>query len=153
MEQKLVEVWSTQRLPFPSKNENKDEKRWLKELRRDISNGVRDLERNQNAVLHAVYGAPLSGIRARDFCDTENILFYNVGCGSFAHIAQHGICFERSFSYPEPDVFQLLGDNLHYYRYAMMDENAGFVHWQDGRKLAEWNNVEIIRVASDMSRS
>lgn len=138
-EQNSVEMWSTQRLPFEPKG-------WLKELHRDISNGVRNLESNQNAILHAVYSAPLSGIHARDFCDTENILFYNVGCGSFAHVAQHGIRFERSFSSITPPR-PLMG-NLHYHRYTMVDADAGFLHWQEGRKLAEWTNIEIASVTA-----
>lgn len=132
-EQNLVEVWSIQRLPF-------EPKRWLVDLRQGIREGLSSLE-GHNSILHAVYGA-----RFRDFCDTENILFYNVGAAHFAHVAQHAIRFERSFSYP--DAPELIGDNLHYHRYAIVNDNTGFLYWRDGQQLAQWEDVEISPIAS-----
>ncbi len=105
------------------------------------------LKAKPNQVLHAVYGA-----QGDEFCDAENILFYNVGPGFFTHVAGRGVRFERAYSYPDPSQ-ALLANHLHYHRYATVDANDTFSHWQPDRVLAKWSDVQLPRTASATTAS
>ncbi len=132
--QDAVEVWSTQRLQF-------EPKEWQKDLRADIRRELQHIRIPQGHVLHALYGTPLS-----EFCDVENILFYNVGASAFTHLAQHGLRFERSFVSPGPP--SSLKGQSHYHRYAIAGSQTGFLHWNVGRTLAQWSTLQIPRLSS-----
>lgn len=124
----LVEAWSAKRLPFEPKG-------WLRELRTEIGEAVRQLKVTDGDLLHAVYGSDL-----RDPCDVENVLLYNVGLGCFREAGRNGIRIERAFKAsvpPEP----LAGDQIHHWRYAVGPAEASFQTWARGRTLANWTEV------------
>jgi hypothetical protein len=86
----LVEAWSAKRLPFEPKG-------WLRELKTEIGEAVRKLEVTDGELLHAVYASD-----ARDPCDVENVLLYNVGVGCFRGAGHNGIRIERAFKASAP---------------------------------------------------
>ncbi len=103
-ESRRVELWSEARLPFePSPT--------LKVLRNDLRVAVRSLRAGDGEHLQATYASAATG-----FCDTENVLFYNVGVGSFSSAAGSGVRFERTYEVPSPPA-ALGWTPLHYHRY------------------------------------
>ncbi|SRR5579875_391486 len=88
-QQNMVEVWSVQRLPFEPKD-------WLVDLRNDIRTGIHCLQSNPGQILHAIYSSSQAGL-----CDTENVLFYNVGLAHFASLMTTGLRFERCYLCPD----------------------------------------------------
>jgi len=122
-----VRVWSAERLPFEPKG-------WLKQLRRDICTAVRGIHCGPSQLLHAAY---LSLIKER--CDTENILFYNVGTGCFSRLNNAGIRFERVFSQPPTIPRPTERPMLHYHHYKPVAKENGFEHWMPTKTLVRWN--------------
>ena len=122
-----VEAWSTHRLPFEPRG-------WLLEFRDRLRTAVGSLNAKSNELLHAVYASPEHGN-----CDTENILFYNVGTGRFAKAARYGLRFERAFETPISCPHELSGKPRHYCRYFLTSNETLFSHWEPGRVLAQWS--------------
>ncbi len=133
--QNTVDVWSIQRLPFEPKG-------WLQNFRSDIRDAVDSLRSGPNEILHTIYGSPFD-----EFCDTENILLYNVGVRHFSHLAKHGIRFERSFTHPAPPQ-PLPVQQMHYHHYTSTSTSKDFLHWRRGRILAQWTNIELPELMS-----
>ena len=101
----VVEAWSTTRLQFEPKG-------WQREFRAQLRIAIATLASSRQP-LAAQYRSPV-----RDSCDTENILFYNVGTGAFAAASAAGLRFERGFVVPFCHA-ELDGSPLHYHRYEM----------------------------------
>jgi hypothetical protein len=134
-----VELWSVHRLPFDKLSAE------LREMRAELASRVRLLECSSDELIHGVYA---SGVK--DTCDAENILFYNVGLGPFAHSSPMGLRFERTFADPPPIPRSLSNIPLHYHRYCPADASGGFRHWRQRRSLARWN---LETTTPDMFRS
>jgi hypothetical protein len=94
---RYVEAWTTHRLPFEPRG-------WLVAFRDELRAALAVLQAGAGEIVHAVYTSPDT---AR--CDTENVLFYNVGSGALAGAARHGLRFERATTYPYRVPFPLLG--------------------------------------------
>jgi hypothetical protein len=125
---RLVEAWSSQRLPFEPSG-------WLVDLRAQLRVAVSRLTPGPDQVLQAAYSS-----RSTDRVDVENVLFYNVGPASFARAMRNGVRFERSFHLPVPpsDVGVMVADPAHQHRYALADRGAVFDHWRLARLLASF---------------
>lgn len=118
----IVQAWSTARLQF-------DPQGWQRELRDEIRHAVPGLDPRPGRCLHAVYSSP-----AADACDIENILLYNIGPGTFAHLARHALLLERSWLRPRcPEA--LLGPPRHHVAYSVSTDTQ-FRHWETGPVLA-----------------
>lgn len=78
-----VRAWSTQRLPFEPRG-------WLKDYRDELRVALRSMSPIGGALLHAEYASP-----DREFADVENVLLYNVGAGSYRHLAGSGLLVSR----------------------------------------------------------
>ena len=70
-----LEARSKEPLPFELKG-------WLRDLRGEIRSGVFMLKCEPAGVVSGVYAFPVTQV-----CDVENVLFYNVGSGTFATLA------------------------------------------------------------------
>ena len=127
-----AEAWSVQRLPFEPKG-------WQIDFRNDLRIAIHCLQSHPGQILHGIYAGPPSGL-----CDTENILFYNVGSGHFTSLVTAGLRFERGYSYPDPPA-PLSAPHLHYHRYTMEDAHNDFPAWQISKLVAAWENVELPR--------
>ena len=123
---RLVELWSTERLPFEPKG-------WLKDMRGDLREALMKLECSPDEILHATY---VSGVDQA--CDAENILFYNVGASYFARSSSNGLRFERAFSEPPPPPRLLKERVLHYQFYGPAKRQDGFAYWRSRSKLVQW---------------
>ncbi len=133
-----VEAWSIQRLPFEPKD-------WLLEFRHNLRTAIHSLQSQPTQILHAIYGAPRGSL-----CDTENILFYNVGLSHFTSLTTTGLRFERGYTYPSPP-YALDTPSLHYHRYTMEEVNQDFFCWQAHRIVAAWENVRIPRLTGKVT--
>lgn len=134
-----VEVWSTERLPFEPKG-------WLRRLRSDICSAVRGIYCGPNQLLHAVYISPI-----RERCDTENILFYNVGIGCFRRSNSAGLRFERVFSQPPAPLRPTDRPALHYHHYASVAKETDFEHWIPTKTLVRWSARMRTRFVTTLS--
>ncbi|MGE0569850.1 MAG: hypothetical protein AB7H85_11950 [Dehalococcoidia bacterium] len=83
-----VEVWSERRLPFEPKGT-------LLELRTRMRAELRNLRVADDEVIEAAYQSD-----DLDFCDVENVLFYNVGAVAFSASRARAVRFWRSFGSP-----------------------------------------------------
>lgn len=118
----IVECWSTHRLQFEPEG-------WQRDMREGIRRAVPLLDPRPGRSLHAVYSSA-----ADDACDIENVLLYNVGPGTFAHIARTAIVLERSWRRPVcPE--SLLDVPRHHVAYSVSADTA-FRHWTAGDTLA-----------------
>jgi hypothetical protein len=89
-----------------------------------------------DSTLVASYISPL-----REYYDVENIVFYNVGTSSFAHLQCKRIHFERVVS-PVPASSDTDGGKWnHYLSYILLNEGGEFTHWEPIRLLAEWEDL------------
>ena len=122
-----VQAWSTKRLPFEPRG-------WQKEFRERLRSSVSQLHAQPQHVLHAIYASPV-----REFCDTENVLLYNVGPSHFASSAHHGLRFERAFSIDAPCPVPLSSRSLHYHNYFVASANAPLRHGRAVRPCARWS--------------
>lgn len=130
----LVEAWAIARLQFEPAG-------WQRELRAELRDAVAALHAG-TGLLHARYHSPV-----RERCDTENILFYNVGTGAFTGSSTHGVHFERGFEVPAPGT-QLASVPLHYHRYELgLDE--GWTVWEERATLAAFSSVELPHLSAD----
>ncbi len=121
-----LEAWTTTRLPFQPKG-------WLRDLRAQMRDGLRQLDGADGAVFHGIYASPLP-----DSCDAENVLFYNVGLNYLPRARGRGMRFERGYTVP-PAPETLASAALHYHRYRVSD-SEGFFGWSQGRTLARWSS-------------
>jgi len=94
-----VDAWSTVRLPFEPKG-------WLLDYRSELQNALRSTKATPTSVLYAEYSAPDAA-----FADLENVLLYNVGSGSYSHLAHRGIICRR----------RPTADHLHHVTYASIE--------------------------------
>ena len=83
-----VESWSVKRLPFEPKG-------WLLDLRDCIRRSVLEMSCASNELVEGLYTSTDEA-----YCDTENILFYNVGTSYFRRFSERGLRFKRSFDEP-----------------------------------------------------
>src|SRR5205823_1605758 len=107
------------------------------DFRNELRISIHRLQNHPGQILHGIYAAPPSCL-----CDTENILFYNVGPSHFIPLMTTGLRFERRYSYPDPP-YALSAPHLYYHRYALVDAHDDFSCWQRGKIVAAWENVEI----------
>ncbi len=135
-----IEAWSVQRLPFEPKG-------WLMDFRNELRTSIHRLQNHPGQILHGIYAAPPGSL-----CDTENILFYNVGSGQFTPLITTGLLFERCYSCPDPPN-PLGATLLHYHRYTMVDGHDGFSCWQTNKLVAAWENVEIPRLSGKITET
>lgn len=117
-----IDAWSIQRLPF-------DPHGSMAEFRDALRAGLREI-------------APIGGLRAvyssssREFCDAENVLFYNVGLSTVRPLMQDHVAFERSFHVPRAP-HDLSGAADHHVRYLATPAPA-LDHWEMVRETARW---------------
>jgi hypothetical protein len=128
-----VEAWSIERLKFEVGGS------WHRDFRDDLCRAIRGLGDGQS-LLAATYG---SAVRER--CDTENILFYNVGAGCFAEVARLGVRFERRLECP-PAADDLAGPALHYQRYERAAPDQPFLCWRERELLGVFSEVALPRL-------
>lgn len=76
---KSVEIWTDTRLPFQPRG-------GMLEARSALKQAISSLKPSSHQMLLAEYMSC-----DRDFFDLENVLFYNVGSGPFARVAQNGL--------------------------------------------------------------
>lgn len=122
-----VEAWSITRLPFEPKG-------WLVEFRQQLRAALRSLPAHPQHLLHAVYASPVI-----EPCDTENILFYNVGESHLAAATRFGLRFERAFHINTSCPVPLIDRLQHYHRYTLMPISSEFQHWHVDTVLAQWS--------------
>lgn len=116
-------------------------------MRTDLRNAVRMLRAREGEHLHATYASAATG-----FCDTENVLFYNVGVGSFSRAAGSGVRFERTYRVPTPRA--ALGYTpLHYHRYEIVPADAQVSGWRAVGPIAMWRDVSVARISEASSAS
>lgn len=127
-DESVVEVTSLNRLPFEPKTDA------LKSLRGAIQSAVRGVSSRPGFILSGTYSSS-----DRSLCDTENILFYNVGLSSFAGLSSEGIRFERSFQVPEGTA----NAHQHHARYQLIHPDAPFSAWRAGPTLVAWQRVPL----------
>jgi hypothetical protein len=132
----VVDTWSIARLQFEPKG-------WQRHFRAELREAIA-MPPPSTTPLHAQYCSPV-----RDHCDTENILFYNVGTGAFAAASAHGLRFERGFSVP-PCAANLNTSPLHYQRYETGRQVEGeFELWAETASLAHFSSATLPRLAAD----
>lgn len=132
----VVDAWSVERLQFEPKG-------WQRDFRADLREAIAMLPPSAMP-LNAQYCSPV-----RDHCDTENILFYNVGTGGFAAASAHGLRFERGFSVP-PCAATLDTSPLHYQRYETGREvESTFELWDETGSLAHFSSAALPRLAAE----
>lgn len=121
----IIEVWSMKRLPFEPKG-------WLIDLRDKIRSGLSAITVGSNEFLQAVYISPI-----KDACDTENILFYNIGTNYFPAKLK-GVRFERVFSLPPPPPKPFGTTIEHYQRYRAIPCKAKYEYWEKTQTIIEF---------------
>lgn len=124
-----VNCWSAARLPFEPKGR-------LRVMRDAIRDRVRELRAGRDEVIEGVYTSPVL-----EEVDTENVLFYNVGLGSFAASAGRGLRFERRYANCPPAPGDAPGRALHHVAYRIAPQAQGFRYWRAGVPLASWDRV------------
>lgn len=102
-----VRLWLRRRLPLEPKGE-------VALARKQLVAAIRALDVPTGAVLRASYHT----VDESHF-DVENVLFYNVGPGTFARVARHGIAFERKRL--APPVAPSGEAFAHYHEYVFAD--------------------------------
>lgn len=114
-----VDGWCAERLKFDHRPD------WMNRFRAELRSRIRALN-GASGLLHGVYASTQPG-----FADAENVLFYNVGEGTFKHLAQRGMRFERSFQsagavYPHHNSYQLT-DSACFHCWEPVQELVSFV--------------------------
>lgn len=125
---RMIEAWSTARLPFEPKD-------WRRDFRQRLREAVSGLVATSSEVLHAVYISPVTSM-----VDAENVLFYNVDSGRFAAATREGLRFERVIAVPPPCPAPLASaaDRYHYHAYRLVARNAPFQYWTPSPILVRW---------------
>ena len=70
-------------------------KGWELQFRNDIRQALRRLSFVPDSNLATLHVSSVI-----EYCDVENIVFYNIGSASFAHLQSKGVSFERILSQP-----------------------------------------------------
>jgi len=131
-----VEAWSSERLKFDVRDS------WHRDFRDDLRRAIRTLGGGES-LLAATYGSIV-----HDSCDTENILFYNVGAGCFTEVARLGIRFERHFDCPSPPD-DLPIPALHHHRYERVEPGRLFLNVREHELLGEFSEVALPRLTEE----
>jgi hypothetical protein len=129
-DRRVVQAWSTKRLPFEPRG-------YLFSLRAELRSALKRLRANTGGVLSALYGSPAPG-----FCDPENVLIYNVGASHLSGAADWGLRIERSYGCPSPPE-PLEAPAEHYWRYRVAPAAEDFSTWREERPLAMWSHVPM----------
>ena len=114
------------------------------QLRQEMRENLKALQGDDNSIVQAVYSSPV-----REFCDVENVLFYNVGSGAFRHISKKGVAMECHFRnyhdnhLPDPSY-------LHHYSYLINNSEQHTGYWQVTKLLSSWNDIHMPVLKSDM---
>jgi hypothetical protein len=132
----VVEAWSSERLKFEMRDS------WHRDFRDDLRCAIRSLGGGESLIA-ATYGSMV-----RDRCDTENILFYNVGASCFTEVARLGIRFERRFDSPSPPD-DLAAPALHYHRYERAAPGRPFLYWRERELLGDFSDVALPRLTEE----
>ena len=131
--QDVVETWSVARMPFEPKG-------WMREWRDALKSALRGVD-VPNGFLAGRYES--ASVAA---CDTENVLFYNLG-GVFGASTRHGLRFERLFgTAPSPEP--LTTDAMHYHNYSVARPGEPFTCWTEANQLAAFANVTVPAVGA-----
>ena len=131
-----VEAWSAERLPFEPKG-------WKLQFRNDLREALRRLSFVSGSNLVALYISPVE-----EYCDAENIMFYNVGAASFARLKCKSIRFERVFSQPPTTPMSRHIGWKHYLSYVLSKRAQGFTYWEPTRLLAKWEQLPCGKITS-----
>ncbi len=123
-----VETWSVARMPFEPTG-------WKLEWRNELKSALRGVHA-PSGFLAARYESASAAL-----CDTENVLFYNVG-GVFAVSTRRGLRFERSFGTPRSPE-PLSASAMHSQSYSAAWPGEPFTVWTEGNQLAAFANVTI----------
>lgn len=127
-----VYAWLDSPLPFDCLDEAQ------REIRANLRSRLKKLVAQEGEVLHASYAGPRHAAS-----DVENLLLYNIDMDgvSFRRSAAHGVRFEVA---PKPLRSAPSGADFSCsYAYRIVPANDGFKHWQAGRELVRFANVEI----------
>lgn len=135
-ERNITALWSSIRLPFEPKG-------WLLEMRDSIRQKVMDMKAQKNQLLYGLFVS-----EDASSCDTENILFYNVGPRYFSHLSQHGICFDRLFD--PPPVVGKYGTKPYFQYYSQIGLTDETAFWVKDNLLASWSNVVCPALKSEL---
>lgn len=115
-----VEAWSYRRLPYEPRGD-------ALEFRGALRAHIARVE--PRGLLRCVYASA-----DRTFCDTENVLLYNVGMSTFARLLARGLVFERAFEVPPAPTS---GSFVHHHAYSTSQrESPGY--WSTPRALSTW---------------
>ena len=115
---------------------------WQREFRAILRAAISAL-RGTGLPLHAQYRSAV-----REHCDTENILFYNLGTSAFAAATAAGVHFERGYVVPACPV-DLCSEPLHYHRYETRSDTNGLFHlWRETSQLARFDCL-LPRLSAD----
>ncbi len=136
----VVEAWSVARLQFEAKG-------WQREFRAALRLATAALGRVTERVAAQYVSAIVDAS-----CDTENVLFYNVG-GGFSVCTRLGLRFERHFAPPKPPPGELSAPVLHYHRYEPADAADGFSGWRERALVARFGDVELPRLSVEKTKS
>ncbi len=122
---RMVEAWSTARLPFEPQG-------WRLTFRTALREAIKGLV-GTDGTLYACYtSADLHP------CDVENVLLYNLGLSAFSHLAPTEVVVERRYDVPQ--VAEATdGPARHYYRY----EVGAVGRRPDWATVASWTTVAL----------
>ncbi len=134
-----VELWSTQRLPFEPKG-------WLHEMRHDLKCALKQLKTKKNSILYASFYSD-----QEEFFDVENVLLYNVGSGSFSHLCNKGLIFERVLlNTPVLNIDNHEINMDYYHQYETLEDNPQRRYWNMEKRVAKWHDVSCQKISSNM---
>ena len=128
---KSVEVWSEQRLPFEPKG-------WLKDLRKNMQDKIKSLSSHDSTFLYSKFVSS-----SRDTVDLDNVLFYNIGYSSFSHLPLNRIIMERSFVNPIPDPN---GIQFPYYHLYSLEKNE--LQIKSKKEVGKFTSIPISNLNS-----
>jgi hypothetical protein len=134
--QKLIECWSSKRLPFEAQG-------WLLEMKQKLQQELASIK--GRGYLYANFIS-----NRADFFDVDNVLFHNLGTQTFNELAVKGLCFERLYHRP-PKVAS--STRYPYYSsYRVIKKNQ--VLWKKDRVIAKWKSISIpnLNEIPDMNR-
>jgi hypothetical protein len=123
--QKLIECWSSKRLPFEAQG-------WLLEMKQRLQQELSSIK--GRGYLYANFIS-----NRADFFDVDNVLFHNIGNHVFNNLAVKGLCFERL--YHRPPKLASKQRYPYYSSYRVLKKND--VLWKKDRVLAKWKNIAL----------
>ena len=134
-----IEAYSIGQIPFDLVNE------WQRELKQELHKHILGLNAGLGQGLLACYGS-IDGKLSNT--DTENLLFYNIGSGSFKYICNNYLEF---FSLSKHDVQQMLEHAgmkrfSHYYKYQIVQIPEQY-HKHD--PLVYWNRLPVFSLRGE----